>query len=47
MKHSVMAAELTAQEQRDLKEVFAVYDPADTGYLQLKDFRKVRRAGPD
>ena len=29
------------QELRDLREVFQVYDPSNTGSLTISDFRKV------
>lgn len=33
--------EFTMQELRDLREVFQVYDPSNTGSLTISDFRKV------
>ena len=34
-------AGLTDQEQRDLRIVFDVYDPASSGVIDVRDLRKV------
>lgn len=41
MKVMAIESEFTMQELRDLREVFQVYDPSNTGSLTISDLRKV------